>query len=212
MLSAFSAIPDTEELFGIPFAGFEGGFTPWDYQEPLYSFQEQELGFLLETKPQEPVMSHSGSDNSNPKPVISNSVTDEPKQDIMTNSSPTGSYSTNPSASIMNERKLRRKISNRESARRSRMRKRKHLEDLRSHVNRLQTGKQELMSRLRLVTHHCQLVWSENDRLLSESELLRRKLWGIHQVLQLQQHCSPSAWPCNIITSLNNQNPPSLIT
>jgi len=255
MLSAFPAFPSTDGLFGTPFSAFEGGFTPWDCQEPFFPFHQQEAVIFpnkiphetvmsnsgsensnlnpvftnceqdrnldsssLEplfsfpkldpalspvNTPPEPVMSNSGSENSNPNPFISNSGSDEPDRN-MDNSSP-GSDETDQ---VLDERKRRRMISNRESARRSRMRKKKHLENLRNQVNRLRIGNRELENRLRLVTHHGQLVRRENDRFVSESAMLRQRLWAIHQVLLVRelQPFSASAWPCNSITSINEQN------
>lgn len=98
------------------------------------------------------------------------------------------------------------------------MRKQKHLENLRNQVNRLKIGNRELMNRLRVVTHHFELARSDNDRLRSESIILRRRLWDIRQVLlvrQLQQQLPPvpSPWPCNNFTSMNEETiPQSLIT
>lgn len=96
------------------------------------------------------------------------------------------------------------------------MRKQKHLENLRNQVNRLRIGNRELVNRLRVVTHHCQLVRTDNDRLRSESVMLRQRLWDIRQVLlvrQLQQQLATSAWPCNNLTSMNDETiPQPLIT
>ncbi|KAI3699515.1 hypothetical protein L2E82_43890 [Cichorium intybus] len=150
----------------------------------------QENQFLF--SPPEPVFSFSGSDNSTPK----------------TNSS--------DEANVVDERKRRRMISNRESARRSRMRKQKHLENMRNLSNRLKTNNRELMNRLRVVNLHGKIVREENQRLRSESVLLQEKLWGIRQVLlvrQLHHQLLPSAWPCNNnVTSIYEQYPQSLIT
>lgn len=166
--------------------------------EPLFSFSKQDPFFPPNNTPPEPVMSNSGSENPNPNPFFSNSGSDSP-----------GSDETNQTGLIPDERKRRRMISNRESARRSRMRKKKHLENLRNHVNRLRIGNRELENRLRVVTHHGQLVRRENDRFLSESAMLRQRLWAIQQVLlvrELQPFSAP-AWPCNnTITSFNERN------
>ncbi|XP_024993714.1 basic leucine zipper 4-like [Cynara cardunculus var. scolymus] len=172
------------------------GFTPWDTVTV-------ETPFVY--PPQESVFSFSGSDDSTPKTNSSNSGSDdgEPEQNL-------------PEVDPIDERKRRRMISNRESARRSRMRKQKHLENLRNQVNRHKTGNRELMNHLRFVSHHGQLVRQENERLRSESVMLRQKLGDIRQVLlvrQLQSQLFSSAWPCNNnVTSMNEQNPPSLIT
>nr|XP_043634955.1 basic leucine zipper 4 [Erigeron canadensis] len=177
----------------IPSDGFCGtGFIPWgETENPFYNNQLQE-----------PVFSFSGSEESTPKTNSSNSGSDELGQ----------VEEVNP----IDERKRRRMISNRESARRSRMRKQKHLENLRNQVNRHKTGNREIMNRLRFVSHHAQALRHENEQLRSESVMLRQKLWDIRQVLlvrQLQNQLIPSAWPCNNnVTSINNeQNPPSLI-
>lgn len=166
------------------------GFTPWDTQENPFLFT-----------PQEPVFSFSGSgsDNSTPK----------------TNSSDDGDMNPPEEDVVVDERKRRRMISNRESARRSRMRKQKHLENLRNQLNRLKTGNRDLTNRLRVVNLHGQLLREENQSLQSESVMLQQKLWDIRQVLlvrQLHHQLIPSAWPCNNnVTTIYEQNPPSLI-
>ncbi|PPS02951.1 hypothetical protein GOBAR_AA17708 [Gossypium barbadense] len=88
------------------FPGFETGFTPWDCSET----------FPPTTQSIEPAGSGSGSDETNQNQTNSNSSLDQPNQLV----------------SVIDERKRRRMISNRESARRSRMRKQKHLENLRN--------------------------------------------------------------------------------
>ncbi|XP_059624032.1 bZIP transcription factor RISBZ4-like [Cornus florida] len=231
MLSTFPALSASDGLFGIPFPAFEGGFTPWECQEPLFAFPHELEPVLSPPTPQEPVMSNSGSDNSSPKQVTSNSCSGPDELNLPQKICGSGSDDPDPNrpkkncgsgsddpsrvdSVVVDERKRRRMISNRESARRSRMRKQKHLENLRTQVNRLRIGNRELTNRFRLVTQHCHLVGRDNDRLRSESEVLRRKLWDLHQVLQvrqLQQFAALSAWPCNnTVTSMDEQNhPPS---
>ncbi|KAI3665636.1 hypothetical protein L6452_44265 [Arctium lappa] len=170
------------------------GFSPWDTQENPFLFTQQEPVFSF---------SCSGSDNSTPK----------------TNTSDDGA--TNPPEeheAVVDERKRRRMISNRESARRSRMRKQKHLENLRNELNRFKTGNRELTNRLRFVNRHGQILREENRSLRSESVMLQQKLWEIRQVLivgrRFNHQLIPSAWPCNnnVTTNIYEQNPPSLIT
>ncbi|XVF59225.1 hypothetical protein PTKIN_Ptkin07bG0258600 [Pterospermum kingtungense] len=187
MLSTVPAIFSTETMLGNdPFSAFEGGFTPWDCPEI----------FSPTTQSTEPAKSGSGWDEPNQNQINSNSGSDEPNQPV----------------SIIDERKRRRMISNRESARRSRMRKQKHLENLRNQVNRLRVENRELTNRLRFVLYHCHRVRTDNDRLRSEYSMLQQKLSDIHQILlfkQLQQFSS--AWPCNNVTVMSEQTPP-LIT
>ncbi|RAL40587.1 hypothetical protein DM860_006657 [Cuscuta australis] len=81
------------------------------------------------------------------------------------------------------ERKIRRKASNRESARRSRLRKKMLLESLDVEVNRLRTENRRLKNRLCEATLHCQALQTETDRLLAEFLLLEQRLGGLMQVL-----------------------------
>ncbi|XP_038996800.1 bZIP transcription factor 11-like [Hibiscus syriacus] len=144
-----------------PFLDFESGFTlPWDCSELFNTTQSID--------PEGP---GSGSDETNQNRTNSNSILDEPNQAL----------------SVIKERKRRRMISNRESARRSRMRKQKHLENLRNQVNRLRVENRELNNRLRLVLYYCHTVRTDNDRLRSEYSLLGQKLSDIRQILLFKQ-------------------------
>ncbi|KAI3669735.1 hypothetical protein L6452_41108 [Arctium lappa] len=133
-----------------------------------------------------PVFFSSGSDNSTPKINTSISGSDDGE---------TNHSEVNP---IDEQRRRRRKISNREAARRSRLRKQKHLENLRNRLSRYENGSRELMKRLMFVNHHGQIFRRDNQRLRSESVMLQQKLCYLHQVLELHHHTlSASAWPCN---------------
>ncbi|XP_052186964.1 basic leucine zipper 43-like [Diospyros lotus] len=90
-------------------------------------------------------------------------------------------YSTSDEAeeqqlSAIDERRQRRMISNRESARRSRMRKQMHLDELRSQVSRLRTENHSLMDRLNQVCECHDKVVQENARLKEETSDLRQML------------------------------------
>lgn len=101
----------------------------------------------------------------------------------------TSSSETNRSVYSIEERKRRRMVSNRESARRSRWRKKKHLEDITNEVNRLKLENRELKNLLCVLTHDCHLVQRDSNRLLTESICLQHKLTGLHQIL------APTAMP-----------------
>ena len=85
------------------------------------------------------------------------------------------------------ERRLRRKISNRESARRSRARKQRHLEELRARAGRLQAGNRELAARLRGVQARAALVRLSNARLRAEAGALGRRLAAARRAVELRQ-------------------------
>ena len=201
MLSAFPVQPDS--LFGNPFSAFETGFTPWDCPEFFPTIQSPE-----------PVISNSDSEalqstKSEPdvfpslNPVIScsGSGSDEPNRNQGDSDGPNHKRGAE-SVTVVDERKRRRMISNRESARRSRMRKQKHLENLRNQANRFRVENRELSNRLRVFLYHCHSVQTENNQLRSEYDMLRHKLSEIRQFLVFRQlQPLTSAWPCNTVTS-----------
>lgn len=78
--------------------------------------------------------------------------------------------------SIIDERKQRRMISNRESARRSRMRKQKHLDELWSQVVRLRTENHNLIDKLNHLSERHDRVLQENAKLKEEASDLRQML------------------------------------
>lgn len=101
--------------------------------------------------------------------------------DLAPNSSCISNNSTSDEAeehqvSIIDERKQRRMISNRESARRSRMRKQRHLDELWSQLLRLRTENHNLIDRLNHVLESHDKVVQENVRLKEEASDLRRML------------------------------------
>lgn len=85
------------------------------------------------------------------------------------------------------ERKLRRMNSNRESARRSRWRKKRHLADLKDKVNQLEMENQELKNLLGLALHQCHAIGEDNQRLISESIALSAKLSNLYGILFTMQ-------------------------
>lgn len=86
--------------------------------------------------------------------------------------------------SLINERKQRRMISNRESARRSRMRKQKHLDELWSQVVWLRNENHQLMDKLNHVSEN-------HDRVLQENAQLKEEASGLRQMLSDMQLNSP---------------------
>ncbi|XP_020554563.1 ocs element-binding factor 1-like [Sesamum indicum] len=231
MLSAFPVGFPSDSFLGNPFPPFESCFPPWDSYQTSFVFppppkEEEPVAFSPQPS-QEPVSSNSGSDTSNPAPVTPNSGSTEPNRNnsknLSSGSDRSSSKKVNPRSDgtssrlgpVIDERKRRRMISNRESARRSRMRKQRHLENLRNQANRFKVGNREVMNRLRLVVHQTQLIQAENERLRSEAVVLRQRLWDIRQVLlvrQLQQHMNPSAWPLINNVEAGQPLPHSLIT
>lgn len=101
------------------------------------------------------------------------------------------------------DQKRRRMMSNRESARRSRMRKQQHLDGLGAQVTRLQFENRELENRIGLARRHLDAVLQENEQLRQEAAALCWMLRQSYRILQLQ-----------LMAALNTQNHsvPAIIT
>ncbi|KAL6227529.1 hypothetical protein ACLB2K_001486 [Fragaria x ananassa] len=204
MLSTIPMLP-SETLLHFPAfnPGFTpGGFTPW----------ESELFPAIQYSPK-PVASNPSSDAAqtlSSKPVISSSGSDDdPNRPGRSDLDQAKSCPSDGSKrTVVDERKRRRMISNRDSARRSRMRKQKHLENLRNQLNKLKIENRELNNRLQFVMYHFQRVRTDNERLRAEHTMLRHKLSELSQILVFRQlQNMSSAWPCNINTVITEQIP-----
>ncbi|KMZ61458.1 Ocs element-binding factor 1 [Zostera marina] len=85
------------------------------------------------------------------------------------------------------ERRKRRMTSNRESARRSRMRKQKHVEELEGVVVRLELENREVVKRIGTANQYSLLFNQENHRLRLEQLHLRQRLADVQGILAFQQ-------------------------
>ncbi|KNA25250.1 hypothetical protein SOVF_008030 [Spinacia oleracea] len=80
---------------------------------------------------------------------------------------------------MIDDRRQRRMISNRESARRSRMRKQRHLDELWSQVIRLRNENNNLIEKLNHVSESHETILQENVRLKQEASDLRQLINGM---------------------------------
>ncbi|XP_009404678.2 bZIP transcription factor 11-like [Musa acuminata AAA Group] len=90
-----------------------------------------------------------------------------------------GSGSDEGLQAVMDEKKRKRLISNRESARRSRLRKQKHLDDLVAQANQLRKENSHGFAILKLVTQHCAAVEAENSVLRAQMMELSSRLQSL---------------------------------
>lgn len=83
----------------------------------------------------------------------------------------------------MDLRKRKRMISNRESARRSRLRKQKHLEEMMAQVAELRRQNQQILASLRTTTQHHAGVESENAILRAQAAELSHRLQSLVEII-----------------------------
>ncbi|XP_062164566.1 bZIP transcription factor 44-like [Alnus glutinosa] len=84
---------------------------------------------------------------------------------------------------LMDQRKRKRMQSNRESARRSRMRKQKQLDDLMALVADLRKDKNQIMTSINLTTQHYINVEAENSILKAQVIELSQRLDSLNEIL-----------------------------
>ncbi|KAG5033675.1 hypothetical protein AAZX31_04G010000 [Glycine max] len=84
---------------------------------------------------------------------------------------------------LMEQRKRKRMISNRESARRSRMRKQKHLDDLASQVTQLRNENHQILTSVNLTTQKYLAVEAENSVLRAQVNELSHWLESLNEII-----------------------------
>ncbi|WOL18427.1 bZIP transcription factor 11-like [Canna indica] len=91
---------------------------------------------------------------------------------------------------VMDQKKRRRMISNRESARRSRLRKQKHLDDLMAQVTQLMGEKERLLATVSLTNQECAAVEAENSVLRAQAMELSHRLQSLSEILSFLSNFS----------------------
>ncbi|KAK7264269.1 hypothetical protein RJT34_31875 [Clitoria ternatea] len=86
---------------------------------------------------------------------------------------------------LMDQRKRKRMISNRESARRSRMRKQKHLDDLVSQVAQLRKENQQILTSVNITTQQYLSVEAENSVLRAQVGELSHRLESLNEIIDV---------------------------
>lgn len=84
---------------------------------------------------------------------------------------------------LMDQRKRKRMLSNRESARRSRMRKQKHLDDLTAQMAQLTKESHQIISSLNITSQHYMNMEAENSVLRAQVAELRNRLQSLNEII-----------------------------
>ncbi|GFY86192.1 hypothetical protein Acr_04g0009300 [Actinidia rufa] len=108
----------------------------------------------------------SSSGNSSGSTQLQNSSSEEDLQLVM-----------------MDQRKRKRMQSNRESARRSRMRKQNHVNDLMAEVAQLSKENNQIFTRTSITTQHYHNVEAENSVLRAQMGELSQRLQSLNDIL-----------------------------
>ncbi|XP_039012087.1 bZIP transcription factor 53-like [Hibiscus syriacus] len=98
---------------------------------------------------------------------------------------PASSSDSDPRYVNIDERKRKRMLSNRESARRSRMRKQKQLEDLVEEVSALQKGNSQISEKISVTSQRYIEMQSANNVLRAQAMELTERLRSLNSVLHI---------------------------
>ncbi|ONK81249.1 uncharacterized protein A4U43_C01F26970 [Asparagus officinalis] len=101
----------------------------------------------------------------------------------MASNSSSGSGTSTSIDEVMEQRKRKRMLSNRESARRSRQRKQKHLDDLNAQLSQLRKENGEVAAALSVTTQHYLGVEAENSVLRTQMMELSNRLQALNEIL-----------------------------
>ncbi|XP_042460868.1 ocs element-binding factor 1-like [Zingiber officinale] len=91
-------------------------------------------------------------------------------------------------------RKQKRKLSNRESARRSRMRKQQHLQDVATQAADLARHNAEMAAQVEALSQHHRRLEAENGELRAQAAELAERLWSLSGVLRLVAVDAQGMW------------------
>ncbi|XP_010531056.1 PREDICTED: bZIP transcription factor 2-like [Tarenaya hassleriana] len=86
-------------------------------------------------------------------------------------------------SSAVDERKRKRMVSNRESARRSRMRKQKHMDDLTAQINQLTNENRQIMTSLDVTSRLYMTIQAENSVLNAQLSELNTRLRSLDDII-----------------------------
>ncbi|XP_073308720.1 bZIP transcription factor 44-like [Primulina huaijiensis] len=90
---------------------------------------------------------------------------------------------------LLDQRRRKRMISNRESARRSRLRKQKRLDELMAQVSELRKENRQILTRLNVTTQHYMNVEAENAVIRAQAAELSHRLQSLNEIASFVSVC-----------------------
>ncbi|KAJ0818643.1 putative transcription factor bZIP family [Helianthus annuus] len=93
---------------------------------------------------------------------------------------------------LMDLKKRKRMQSNRESARKSRMRKQKHLDDLTDQINQMKKDNAQILATINMTTPQYVKVEAENSVLRAQMSELSQRLDYLNEIINLMSYNSTS--------------------
>ncbi|KAK7376776.1 hypothetical protein VNO80_02192 [Phaseolus coccineus] len=105
---------------------------------------------------------------------------------------------------LMEQKKKKRKQSNRDSARRSRMRKQKHMDDLTAQLQRLQKENNLVFTQLNITTQYYLKLQAQNSILLAQKTELTQSLHSLNHIINLINKTTPTNDNHHYYNNINN--------
>ncbi|KAK9066661.1 hypothetical protein SSX86_013984 [Deinandra increscens subsp. villosa] len=103
----------------------------------------------------------------------------------MASSSGNSSKNSGSEEDLMDLRKRKRMQSNRESARKSRMRKQKHLDDLTGQINQMKKDNAQILTTISVTTPQFVKIEAENSVLRAQMDELSQRLDYLNEIMNL---------------------------
>lgn len=108
---------------------------------------------------------------------------------------------------LMDQRKRKRMISNRESARRSRMRKQKHLDDLMAQVSQLRKENNQIITGMNVTTQHFLNVEAENSVLRAQVSELTHRLQSLNEIIDFMNNAAAATSATYLANNNHHEEP-----
>ncbi|KAI5078917.1 hypothetical protein GOP47_0006588 [Adiantum capillus-veneris] len=161
----------------------ETGFTSHAAEKPHTSGLGLGLGLTIGCTPDDGISAGASNNRDHAHTSMSNTSASDGGMGLQMQ----GNSTSDEDQQILDDRKQRRMLSNRESARRSRLRKQQHLDELRGHVAQLRAQNSQMLNSFNLASQQLAQIAEENLKLRSEAMDLSHQLQRLHHTVTFQR-------------------------